>query len=61
MVRQKRQYIHTHRERETGVKHSLCAYLLQVDAMVDVMRSDIHLDIREVAVQRPDSAVVGPR
>lgn len=36
-------------------------YLLQVDAMVDIMRSDVHLDIGEVAVQGPHSAVVGPR
>lgn len=36
-------------------------YLLQIDAMVDIVRSDVHLDVGEVAVQGPHSAVVGPR
>ena len=37
------------------------AYLLQIDAMVDIVCSDIHLDVWEVAMQRPHGAVVGSR
>lgn len=40
-------------------KHHLMACLLEVEPMLDIVRADIDLHIREVLVQRPHAAVIG--
>lgn len=37
------------------------AYLFKIEAMIDVMCSDVDLDVREMAVHGPHCSVVGTR